>query len=271
MKSSFNIQAPGIYTESAQLFVEVGPRGISIVIMNTGNFFQAVVIYSFPDQLNEAALKEILQGNELLQQHYLKTHIFWAFPESILVPPELMNDDSNIEMLNLVYGDAKGDPVKSDFLYKHNLHNIYRIPETIRGSLSAKFPMATQSHQYSLLVNRNFKKEDELFVVFYTNHLTMMLCKEGHLQVIQDFEYSSPDDSVYHLLNACKSFEVMPAKVILHISGLIDERSGLYASIYKYFLNVEFDKLPGNFSCTEEIKDHPPHFFSHLFALASCV
>ena len=271
MNPSFNIQAPGIYTESAQLFIEAGPMGISYVIMNTGNFFQAVVIYSFPNRMSETELKEILLSNELLQQHYLKTHIFWSFPESILVPPELVNDNSNIEMLNLVYGDATDGIIKSDFLYKHNLHHIYRIPETIRVSLSAKFPNATQSHQYSLLVNRNFKKEDELFVVFYTNHLTMMLCKEGLLQLIQDFEYTSPDDSVYHLLNACKSFDVMPNKVLLHISGLIDERSGLYAAIYKYFLNVELDKFRSDFSYIEEIKDHPAHFFSHLFFQASCV
>ena len=112
---------------------------------------------------------------------------------------------------------------------------------------------------------------DELFVGFQTNHLTMMLCKEGRLQVIQHFEYSSPEDAAYHLLNACRSFEVLPDKVHLHISGLIDERSGLYEALYKYFLNIEFDKLPAGFSFTEEIKDHPSHFFSHLFYQASCV
>ena len=272
---SFNIQSAGIYTDSAQLFIETGPMGISLVVLNTGNCFQAATTYSFSNKMNEPEqgekIKEILQHDELLQKPFAKTHIIWSYPESILVPPNLVDAGSNNEMLNLVYGDAQKGVIKSDFLYKHNLHNVYRIPETVHQSVEAKFPYATQTHQYSLLVNRETNGGDELFVVFYTNSLTLMLRKEGRLQVIQNFAFSSPEDTAYHLLNICKSFDVQPNKVILHISGMIDEKSNLYAAIYKYFLHIEFDKLPGNYTYAEEIKDHPPHFFSHLFALASCV
>jgi len=59
--------------------------------------------------------------------------------------------------------------------------------------------------------------------------------------------------------------------VTVDISGMIDKKSNLFASIYKYFLHIEFDKLPGDFTYYEGIKDHPPHFFSHLFATAACV
>lgn len=250
--------------------------GISFVVLNTGNSFQAVVTYSFSSQLNELQMtekvKEILQLDDLLQKPFAKTHIIWSYPESILVPPNLVNGNSNNEMLDLVYGDAQKGVIKSDFLYKHNLHNIYRIPETVRECVEAKFPYATQTHQYSLLVNREMNSgEDELFVVFYTNSLILMLCKEGRLQVVQNFAFSSPEDTAYHLLNVCKSFDVQPNKVILHISGMIDEKSNLYAAIYKYFLHIEFDRLPGDYTYAEEIKDHPPHFFSHFFSLASCV
>lgn len=273
---SFNIRSAGIYTESAQLFIEAGPMGISLVMLNTGDSFQAVATYSFTGQLNELQtaekMKEILQDDEFLQKSFAKTHIIWSYPESILVPPNLVNAESNTEMLDLVYGDAQKAVIKSDFLYKHNLHNIYRIPETVADSFAAKFPYATQTHQYSLLVNREMNYgEDELFVVFYSNSLTVMLCKGGQLQVIQNFGFSSPEDTAYHLLNVCRSFDVEPTKVKLHINGMIDERSNLYTAIYKYFLNIEFDKLPGNYTYAEEIKEHPSHFFSHLFALAACV
>ena len=250
--------------------------GISLVVLNIGKCFQAVVTYSFSNKLDEQQLtelmQEILQKDELLQKHFSKTHIIWSFPESILLPPGLVNSDNNSDMLNLVYGDAKKGYVKSDFLYRHNLHNIYRVPEGIEASFALKFPYAAQTHQYSLLVNREMNNgEDELFVLFYTNSLTMMLCKEGRLQVIQNFTFDNPEDTAYHLLNVCKSFEVAPNKVKLHISGMIDERSNLYTAIYKYFLHIEFDGLPHDHVYAEEIKDHPPHFFSHLFALAACV
>ncbi len=272
---SFNIQSPEIDFETAQLFTEAGPMGFSLVVLGGDNCFKAVVIYPFPSEINETEiaeeLKVICNTENLLKKQYSKSHIFWVFTESILVPAELMNADRNLNMLNLVFGDTKQGIIHSDFLYKHNLHNVYRTPEATIDIFSAALPVATQTHLFSALVNRDMPQGNHLFTVFYSNSLTIMLCKEGKLQVIQNFNYTHADDCVFHLLNVCKGFDVQPDSVTLHINGMIDEKSGLYASIYKYFLNIEFDKLPDGYSYDDEIKNHPPHFFSHLFALASCV
>ena len=148
---------------------------------------------------------------------------------------------------------------------------MYRTPEPVIDIFSAALPVATQTHLFSAIVNRDLPAGNHLFSVFYSNSLTILLCKEGKLQVIQNFNYTHADDCVFHLLNVCKGFDVQPDSVTLHINGMIDEKSGLYASVYKYFLNIEFDELPGSYTYADEIKNHPPHFFSHLFALASCV
>ena len=272
---SFNIQATEIDFETAQLFTEAGPMGFSLVVLGADNCFKAVVIYPFSPGIIETEiadkLKEICNSENLLKKQYSRSHNFWAFTESILVPAELMNADRNLNMLNLVFGDAKQGIIHSDFLYKHNLHNVYRIPEAVIDTFSAALPVATQTHLFSAIVNRDMPEGNHLFTVFYGNSLTIMLCKEGKLQVIQNFNYTHADDCVFHLLNVCKGFDVQPDSVTLHINGMIDEKSGLYASVYKYFLNIEFDELPGSYTYADEIKNHPPHFFSHLFALASCV
>lgn len=98
-----------------------------------------------------------------------------------------------------------------------------------------------------------------------------MLCKEGKLQAIQNFTYNTPEDIVFHLLNVCKAFDVEAGTARLCLSGMVDKKSNLYAAIYKYFLHIEFDNLPANFTVAEELKSVPPHFFSHLFYQAICV
>lgn len=272
---SFNIQAPEINFETAQLFAEAGPMGLSLVVLSADNCFKAVIIYSFSNGLNETEiaekLKEVCNSEILLKKQYSKTHLFWAFAESILVPAELMNADRNQNMLNLVFGDAKQGIIHSDFLYKHNLHNVYRIPEQLIDTFSNCLPVATQTHVFSTIVNKDIPAGNHLFTIFYNNSLTIMLCKDGKLQVIQNFNYSHADDCVFHLLNVCKGFDVKPDSLMLHINGMIDKNSGLYDMVYKYFLQIEFDTLPEGYSYDEKIKDHPLHFFSHLFALASCV
>ena len=272
---SFNIQPPGIDFEKALLFAEAGPMGVSVVVLDADNCFKAVVTYAFAAGLSDTELAENIQlvcsSENLLQNQYRKTHIFWSFTESILVPAELMNADRNVNMLNLVFGDARQGSIRSDFLHKHNLYNVYRLPEAIADIFANHLPVATQTHLFSSLVNREMPVSNHLFTVFYSNSLTIMLCKEGKLQVVQNFTYNNADDCVFQLLNVCKGFDVEPNSTTLHINGMIDEKSGLYVAIYKYFLNIEFDKLPDEYTYSDEIKNYPPHFFSHLFALASCV
>lgn len=272
---SFNIQSPEIDFNSAQLFAEAGPMGISLAVLAADNCFSAVIIYPFAAGLNDAEISEklgeICNSEDLLKKQYSKTHLFWAFTESILVPAELMNADRNQNMLNLIFGDAKQGSIRSDFLYRHNLHNVYRIPEQWIDIFSNCLPVATQTHMFSCIVNKDVPAGNDLFTVFYSNSLTIMLCKDGKLQVIQNFNYTHADDCVFHLLNVCKGFDVKPDSVVLHINGMIDANSGLYEAVYKYFLQIEFDTLPDGYAYYEKIKDHPPHFFSHLFTLASCV
>ena len=272
---SFNIQTTGIDFETAQLFAEAGPTGVSLVVLDADNCFNAVATYSFTTGLSDHELAEnlnaICKTEYLLQKHYSKTHIFWSFAESILVPAELMNADRNTNMLNLVFGDAKQAVIHADFLDKHNLHNVYRLTDAVVDIFANCLPLATQTHLFSAFVNKEMREGNRLFTVFYNNSLSIMLCNEGKLQAIQNFTYHNADDCVFHLLNVCKGFDVEPDSVTLHINGMIDEKSGLYAAIYKYFLKMEFDALPDNYTYSDEIKNYPPHFFSHLFALASCV
>lgn len=272
---SFNIQAPKIYTESAKLVIEAGSMGISFTILNTGDCFQAVVMYSFPNKLTETEvneeLQEILHTEPLLKKQYKEIHLIWCYPEAVLVPPQYFEKENSTAMLNLVFGDTGNAVLHHDFLYKHNLHNVYRVPQAASDIMENIFPAVPQSHQYSLLVDRVMKGGNELFVLFYTGTLTAMLCKEGKLQAIQNFNYNTPDDIVFHLLNICRAFEVAPETARLCLSGMVDKRSNLYAAVYKYFLDIEFDSIPAHFTIAEELKSSPPHFFSHLFYQAICV
>ncbi|MBK7123723.1 MAG: DUF3822 family protein [Chitinophagaceae bacterium] len=272
---SFSILAAGINFEKAQLFAEAGPSGISLVVLDGDNCFKALVTYAFAAGLNEkeltARFNEICSTEKLLQLKYGKTHIFWSFAESILVPAEFMNAGQNAQMLDLVFGDAKQGIIRSDFLYKHNLHNVYRVPVSVIDVFSVHLPLGLQSHLFTAMVNRDLPAGNHLYANLYSNSLTTMLIKDGKLQVIQNFDYTDPADCVFHLLHVCKGFDVLPDDVILHLNGMIDEQSGLYDAIYKYFLHIGFDALPEGHAYYEPIKVHPPHFFSHLFALASCV
>jgi len=272
---SFNIRSGGSGTTGARLFIEAGPMGISIAVLNAENCFSDLVVYPLPAELTREQQAEelvsILKQEKMLSGSYKKTDIIWAFPESILVPNEFMNSETGSAMLNLVYGDLDAGPVRSDFMFKQNIHDLYRVPAELAAFVSAQFPLAYQTHQYSLLPELAGQEGNMLCVIFYNNRFTAMLQKGGKLQLIQHFCYREPDDAAYHLLNICRSFEADADSLELRLYGMVDSSSGLYSALYKYFLNIHLEPLPENAVYAEAIKEQPPHFFSHLFRLALCV
>lgn len=275
MNPSFAIRPADLTASEAHLMIEAGPAGISFVAEDADHAFSSLVAYTFPlDMSNDqlaSTMDDIIQNEPLLKYQFKKTDIVWTFPEALLVPNEWMNAANSGDMLDLVYGDLNRGEAKSDFMFKHNQHTVYRVPTAVADVFAKHFLFASQTHGYAVLPDLFANEPNKLYVIFYNNRLTAMLHKEDKLQAIQNFSYQSPEDAAFHLLDICRAFDIAPANVALRCSGMIDDRSSLFATLYKYFLTIGLVDPPANISLNEEIKKYPPHFFSHLFATALCV
>lgn len=275
MNPSFNIRSADIDSSSSHLFIEAGPAAVSLAVLDDKNCFTAVVVYALQagDTGSLAGqLQEILHDESLLQLNYRKTAVIWNFRESSIIPNDWTNRTDNKDLLNLVYGPSDSSATKSDFLFRLNLHNIYRVPESIDTLFRNKFLFASHTHQYSLLPEVAGKEPgDRLWVSFGGGCLTAVLLKDGRFQLVQQFRYSGADDAAYFLLNTCERFGMDPSEVQLQLCGMIDPDSNLYIGIYKYFLNISWFELPDSFDYCAEIREQPAHFFSPLFATAACV
>jgi hypothetical protein len=276
LNPTFNISAAGNSDVSTHLFIHAGTQGISFTELDTpNNTFVSVLIYQFAKQLAETEkinlIDNILQSQPLLQKQFVKSDLIWCSNENILVPQEYFDKATRNEMLTLVYGDAVNTVVKDELVLRHNLYNVYRIKTAAEEIIIKKFPQSLQTHHASLLIDMAANEKEVLYCNFLTDSLTVMLRKNGQLQLIQNFEFTTPEDAVYHLLNVCRSFEVDAPAMVLSVSGMIDESSNLYNELHKYFAGINLYALPGNFNYAAEILAQPAHYFSHLFATAACV
>jgi Protein of unknown function (DUF3822) len=273
---SFNITSKNTPPAKQNLFVQAGRQGISFVQLDSdSNTFTSVLVYHFAKHLADTkiaeAIKDIVSVEKFHLQHFRKIYVTWCFDENILVPQQYFDATNANEMLQLVYGDVMPGTVQNELVTTHNLYTVYKIPAAVKALFNNWVSFCIQSHESSLLINFDKATKDLLYCNFYPGHLTVMLRRSGKLQVIKNFEFSTPDDAVYHLLNVCQSFEVDATKIALTIGGMVDTNSNLYNELYKYFLKIDFTTLPENFNYTEEIKNSPAHYFSHLFVTAACV
>jgi Protein of unknown function (DUF3822) len=275
VEPSFNIRSENTHTAQQHLLVEAGPQGLSLVCADADTkIVTSCVVYHFTPGMHTAAiaeqLSELFATEPLLRHSYKKTDFVYAFNQAILTPHEVYNAVSNTEMLDGVYGDAADAVLKTDFVYKQNIHCVYRVPVAVNTVVTRAFPAAGITHQYSLLADA-FGGGSSLYAVFYTNSLTVLLRKEGRLQVVQQLAYDTPETAAWHLLNTCRCFDVQANNTALVLYGMIDSKSALFAELYKYFQQVSFAALPDGLQYSSEITALPPHFFSHLFAMKLCV
>ncbi len=272
----FNLQPNNINTSQSRLFIIIGLHGISYTVLSDDNTFSGVGFFTYDTGTSikkvATAADKIIASQALLTKQFSNTTIIYTFTNSVLVPYELFNNDINKEMLELLYGNTQEEIIKTEFVQSQNLYNIYRVPADVVSLLAGRFPSATYTHLHSILPDVLKEKEgDHIYGLFGANHITVMLKKKGELQLIQKFEYKTPEDVAYHLLKVCNSFDASVDETTLYVNGLLDKVSTLYAEIYKFFRQIQFATLPEGYTYTDEIKKHPSHFFSHLFALASCV
>lgn len=266
MQQLFNISGETNFSQS-HLLLEISSGNISYTVFDTGsNTFTSLVCTSYN---GAEELHEILSAAQQLKGAFKKTDICWNFPESSLTPGEFFKKESGGELLQLVYGSNHNTEISHDFMYRQNMYNVYRVPSPVDTVVKTHFPLVNYSHLFSVLPACN--AADGLYAVFYFDAVTIMLKKEGQLQLIKNYPYKTPEDAAFHLLNVCRVFNCEAANTLLTLSGMIDEKSSLYAEVYKYFLHISCQPLPDGYLYNDEIKNLSPHFFSYLFSAAVCV
>jgi hypothetical protein len=275
LSSTFRIGKIESVSTDARLLIEISQQAISFVVIDNGN--ECVALYSHHyvpangmEKSNDV-LKQLVSDETILQEDFKSTTVVYAHPQSVMIPSDLLQEAQKKEMLELVHGDISEAFIRTDFLFRQYTHNIYPVPKQVDAVVSYLFSSPVSTHLYSLLPDMFQSPGNHLHCIFSPASFTAMLAKEGKLQAIQTFAFKTPEDVAYYLLQICEAFETDINETILHLNGMIDKSSSLYIELYKYFLNVEFATLPSQYSYPEEINNYPAHYFSHLFAAASCV
>ncbi len=274
MRTVFEI-VPSDYTpEKCSLICEVSNEGFSYCIKEEeAKSFLGLAVYHF-DKTKPAvgfpiALQVIFHQKEIFSKTFKKVCVVYSFPQSVLIPFSMYNRERNKTVMNMMFGDIdSNDTILTDVIANQSVYNCYRLPAATLEMVKTQFPNASIVHQYSLIVKNPVKENDIISVIFYSQKVVVDLVKDGKHQLVNSFDYTSPQDISYILLNVCHQFSIK--KIHLIIRGLIEENSALYKEIYKYFDDIEFSGFREGYQYSEEITTFPSHYFSHIFDIDSC-
>jgi hypothetical protein len=180
----------------------------------------------------------------------------------------------NGPLTRLVYGEDSNECVFGEEVKDLHMHNVYRVPKDIHSLLKEKFTGSRYWHFYTMLLlspdGDYLGKQHVIKTVFYHDKFIAAFYSAEKLQLIQTFNYQTPEDVAYYLLLICKQFTVRQQEITLSVSGLIDSQSALYSELLKYFPTVFEEKLPEGIELKGLLEEFPAHYFSPLLKMSLC-
>ena len=274
MKTAFKILPQLQQEEAFHLLVEAGWDAVSLVYYTKDPLcIEALYVYHVSKDSSPAQFVENL--GKIFETENLPGHIScqlcYNFKECTFVPAEFFNDADLPEMLGLLYG-----PNAQSSMVVENVEQLYmtagvRVDERIASLLMKHFPGAQVHHSIALQLPLFCKQVNGLFCTVYQHSIRVVLIKDGSLQLARFFEYTTPTDVAYHLLNVSAQHEFLPESGPLMISGFIDQKSNLYEELYRYFMDIRLEESNSDVAYSQAVSQYPVHFFSPLSQLVSCV
>lgn len=274
MRVSFNNTDKLDLLNPLNLIMEIGEYGASIAWYDKETLsINGIKLYQFKhNNGGEIAghLAEIFKENLIKDKNIT---IFLDFKESMIIPEKFYNIETNPDALNILFGKKDG-VVKSEKLSFSNssnsevAFNVYRIEPVINSVINAYYPNSIIYHSSSKQIE---KAEMGLTAYIFNNVIKLLLKDEEGLKIVKYFNYKTPLDAAFVLLEVCKNYKISPETIQLNLNGMIDKESNLFKEIEKYFMNVNFASPEPDVIFNLQNDEDANHYFSNLTQLIKCV
>ena len=245
---------------------------IALVDKTNNHWVATEVLQCSEEDMEEmdGLMEQLKQHSALLNYTGLDTKIFIRTPNVMPVPNAYEQDARNF--LQIQFG-----LLKQDVVIKEQVNSEISVALKTNGDwldpFTSLFPQATIHTSLGWLIKQTLSNSSShVFPVLQTvfcNGLVEMVLVKGHdLLIAKCFRYNTVEDMNYQLLNICRQLNISPAEVALRVQGLVADGSPLYASLPKYFADVQFANAEmGDWGAA--YTTIPGHYFTSLIFASS--
>jgi|KBSSwiStaDraftv2_1062776.scaffolds.fasta_scaffold614987_1 hypothetical protein len=200
--------------------------------------------------------------SRLLTTNFNNVYCIWGHEACICAPNELYSRGMAASAMELMTGST----IEQKSVIENTLGDCVistAINEDVWDVYSKHYRITANMHKYySLLkMQKPQHEEDKLHLVFYNNDVIISAYKKGMLQLVQRFAYKVAEDVLYHILNICKTYQLPVAEATIRCSGMIDNSSPLYNTLYAYLGDFAFETTDKKLFAAEGFHEFPLHYF----------
>lgn len=261
-------QAFAIYSEemgNSILYIEQGSHHIACWAKenNTGHI-KAFELFRFtlPESKDSLQLPDhIFTTSKILQHPFEKTVLISEHSSCICIPAKFYSPKTATTYLQLMMGEDTDTGIHT------NIHKgiviLSPAPADIMQAWDKKIKIDEHAHKYFTLIKGQAATEDEtkLHCIFYASYFILSAYKNSQLLIIRHFDYSTPEDVLYHILNTFRQFD-LEAKAPVIISGSIDIDSALYQMLHSYISGLKTEQADSTKYTNPGFNPYPHHYFT---------
>jgi hypothetical protein len=257
-----------------QLIVELSKHHFSCLVVTAQLNIVAFELFKLDEEELDFddLMMEIMRESRLLDKSYTETKVYANSPFAVLIPAGQFNKQIAEDYLSVSFGEAHRQVMRYDELSADmGIVTAFRLDEEVPEQINRRLIMVEFHHVFSKmaehLLQQDNKATDKIKVQFYYKHIIVGVMKNSQLHLVQFFNYQTPEDVLYFLLNICQQLGLHTAQVMLEISGMIDLQSALYNELNKYFANIAMEEVNMK-NLPQDFHHYPPHYLSPFFNLA---
>lgn len=218
----------------------------------------------------EEKLSAIAAANTWVHSNYQKIIMVQYAPGNVLLPAILNKDEGKENLLEMALGPQQNKLYVKDIVLQQSLVNHYVVDGTLGALLNKRFPKGEWWHVQSLLLTQAAKGGSTVTVTIRFHEVQITVERNGQWLLLQSYSYHTPEDVLYHILNAMQQLELSQEETTVWLQGMIDQRSALYDVLYNYILHLQLkEELTYQFPAATD--EHPVHLSASLDQVLACV
>lgn len=268
-----SLQHQSAPNQLARLIAEIGSQHIAL-LATTNNAIEAFELYEF-DSTNDwqTVFAGTATQSKLLGRQYATSTVYLNIPEALIVPAEKFRKESMEPYLTSVYGNAHNSLYDADIVgVATNPACIYRYALTLNEAVKTHFTQPNYKHSYTkvlenLLGNGRMLME-MLKVQFYQKTMLVTVIYGNKLMLMQSYNYNSPEDIIYYLLNIVQEFSLNVQSTPVEVSGMLDISSRHFELLENVFGRLSLETVSTDSIFKEHIGVANAHYYTPFYNLS---
>ncbi|BAV06538.1 Protein of unknown function [Filimonas lacunae] len=272
VQKTFGIYNPETNSGNEQFYLELGNSHVAIWLKDSqSNVISSFELFEYDAEMTPIlanVIRDVKTISKIAKDYHPQVQVIWENSECLLVPTPYYEEKVSPHYLNIVFGNALHAEVAGQNNTASQTAAVFRVPKSWKEAILQYYPNAGFEHKYLGLFNSFTTDKQGLYAFFYRNHFILVVVKDRKVQLMQTFNYQTPEDVLYYILNTCNQYGLDYEKTPVRVAGLIDFKSSLYEEMVKYLPDVAVDTLPGN-KVGKAFSDQPVHYFVPFFKTTS--